>query len=220
MFYKSDEEDDSDENSDENSDAEASDEEVSNDDSDESSAVSEDEDFQDAPVTDESDEDRLRLENMSRGKVRRFVLNLYKEVCAVDYAALGAENEFGDEFFIKCMTHACQEAVLGEDFSIRTVDILNVRGVVMRMVRRHKGAGLTFEPWHYRTMEMQRAVKWQHEDDAASEDGTLVEDGPLSQTRVPIQHYLAEERAKEAAALRFLAAAKARLAVWQPERSL
>ena len=183
MFtYSSDEDEDSDDDNDE----EVSDEGVSVNGSDDTSeghsAVSEDEEMQDSPVTDEPDKDRFKLENMSRGTVRCFVLNRYNEVCDIDYAALGIENGFKDEFIVECMTPACQEVGLGKRFSVRVDDILKARGVVMRMVRRHKGAGLAFEQWHYWTMEMQRAVKWQH-GDATPEDDTLVEYGPLTQVQ-------------------------------------
>ncbi|KAF3050831.1 hypothetical protein E8E11_007170 [Didymella keratinophila] len=223
MFYYSDEDETGDENSDEDgdeeiSDAEVSDEEVSDDSSDDGSAVSEVEEMQDAPVTDEPNENVVLFENMSRGTVRCFVLNLYNEVCDVDYAVLGTENDFEDKFMVKCMTRACQEVGLGDDFSIRIVDIPKVRRVVMRMVRRHKGAGLTFEQWHYWTMEMQRAVKWQHGDVAAPEDDARVVYGPLTQAQTIYQQWQARKREEEAAARNREAAAQARLAVWQPGR--
>lgn len=203
FLYSDDEEEDDDVDED-------SDEEMSGDSSDDDPAVSADEEMQDAPVVDEF------LENMPRGAFRCFVLNLYNETCDVEYAALGVENDVEEFFFMECMIRARQEVGLSGRFSVLNGDIPKLRGVVMRMVRRHKGAGLTFEQWHYWTMQMQRAVKWQYENDADPEDDTPVQYSPLTLAQTIHQQWQARKRARVAAREAAGTARSAYLAVWQP----
>lgn len=75
---------------------------------------------------------------MSHGVFHCFVSNLYDEVCDVDYAALGVENNIEDKILMECMISVRQQVELSGRFSILNADIPKLRGFVMRMVRRHE----------------------------------------------------------------------------------
>ncbi|KAL1607407.1 hypothetical protein SLS59_002374 [Nothophoma quercina] len=51
----------------------------------------------------------IHMEHIPHGLVRWFVLNLYSKVYEINYAALGAENDPGNDWVIDCIRRAITE---------------------------------------------------------------------------------------------------------------